>query len=240
MASELPRGRASCRELRTTIQRFNTFASLDFHKHGRPRNLRVGEMAKRLALGFDPKPACWVVETRMGGAFTIHAMARRPDYGWTQPILTLILILAVAQFSPRLPIGEGDMFKQLIKRCLPAPALRLVRFYTNREFNNLSTEQIFTRIYECGAWGRSEDPTLTFYSGSGSHRDEENALYVRAVGEFLGSFPVKPSVVDLGCGDFKVGSQIRNLCGRYVACDVVPSLIAFNKTRFQNMDVEFK
>jgi hypothetical protein len=132
------------------------------------------------------------------------------------------------------------MFKQLIKRGLPAPALRLVRFYKNWEFNNLSTEQIFTRIYERGAWGRSEDPTLRFYSGSGSRRDEENAVYVRAVGEFLGSFPVKPSVVDLGCGDFKVGSQIRNFCGRYVACDVVPSLIAFNKTQFENMDVEFK
>jgi hypothetical protein len=132
------------------------------------------------------------------------------------------------------------MFKQLVKRSLPAPVLRLVRFYKNREFNNLSTEQIFTRIYQRGAWGRLEDPARPFFSGSGSSRDDETAAYVREVGDFLCSFPVKPSVVDLGCGDFTLGSQIRKFCGRYVACDVVPSLIAFNKRRFENLDVEFK
>jgi hypothetical protein len=132
------------------------------------------------------------------------------------------------------------MIKRMIKRRLPAPLLRLVRFYKNREYNNLSTEQIFTRIYESGAWGKSKDPIRPFYSGSGSRRDDEIAAYVQSVGNFLCSFQVKPSVVDLGCGDFTVGSQLRKFCDRYVACDVVPSLIASNKTQFKDLEVEFK
>jgi hypothetical protein len=123
---------------------------------------------------------------------------------------------------------------------LPAPLLRLVRYYNNREYNNLSTEQVFTRVYESRAWGVSENPARPFYSGGGSRRDDEVAAYVRSVGNFLRSFPVKPNVVDLGCGDFAVGSQVRKFCNRYVACDVVPSLVDFNKTQFKALDVEFK
>jgi hypothetical protein len=132
------------------------------------------------------------------------------------------------------------MLKRSVKRILPAPVLRLVRLYKNREFNYLSIEQIFTRIYEQGAWGRSQNPGRPFFSGSGSSRAEETAGYVSAVGDFLRSFPVKPNIVDLGCGDFMVGSQIRKFCGRYIACDIVPGLIDFNKRQFEDLDVEFK
>ena len=132
------------------------------------------------------------------------------------------------------------MIKALIKRSLPASVLRLVRYYKNRGYNNLSTEQIFTRIYESGAWGKSEDPNRPFYSGSGSNKDHEIAVYVQSVGNFLRSFQVKPSVVDLGCGDFTVGSQIRKFCEPYVACDVVSNLIAFNRAKFKDLGVEFK
>jgi hypothetical protein len=109
MASELPHGRESCLELRTTIQRVSTFAGLDFHKFtGDLGTLRVGELAKRLWLGFDPKSASLGCRNSDGECiFAIYTMPRRSDYGWTHPILPLILILAVAQFSPRLPIGEG-------------------------------------------------------------------------------------------------------------------------------------
>jgi hypothetical protein len=132
------------------------------------------------------------------------------------------------------------ILKRLVKRSLPAPVLRLVRLYKNREFNDLSTEQIFTRIYERGAWGRPQNPARPFFSGTTGRGDEETAGYVRAVGDFLCSFPVKPNIVDLGCGDFMVGSQIRKFCGRYIACDVVPGLIDFNKRQFEDLDVEFK
>ena len=132
------------------------------------------------------------------------------------------------------------MIATLIKRSLPAPVLRLIRSYKNREYNNLTTEQVFSRIYEKSVWGRSEDPASLFYSGSGSRRDNEISPYVQSVANFLRSLEVKPDVVDLGCGDFTVGSQVRAFCNRYIACDIVPSLIASNKSRFEDLGVEFK
>ena len=49
----------------------------------------------------------------------------------------------------------------------------------------------------------------------------------------------KPRVVDLGCGDFSVGSQIRPHCGTYIACDVVEPLIERNKEKYRGLDVDF-
>jgi hypothetical protein len=132
------------------------------------------------------------------------------------------------------------MIKRLIKRSLPSPFLRLLRSYKNRKYNNLSVEQIFTTIYQDGSWGKSEKPSNPFYSGSGSNRDDEIAAYVQSVANFLRGFEVKPNVVDIGCGDFTVGAQLRSFCNRFIACDVVPSLIAFNKARFKDLGVEFK
>ena len=47
-------------------------------------------------------------------------------------------------------------------------------------------------------------------------------------------------MVDLGCGDFNVGEQLRPYCGRYVACDVVPALIQRNRDKFAGMQVDFR
>src|SRR5260370_42482432 len=104
------------------------------------------------------------------------------------------------------------MNRSLIKRSLPAPFLRLIRSYKNREFNTLSTQEILIKIYESGAWGKSKDQASPFYSGSGSNRADEIAAYVQSVTAFLSSFEVKPNIVDLGCGDFTVGSQVRIFC----------------------------
>ena len=132
------------------------------------------------------------------------------------------------------------MVRKFIKRNLPDSIQRLVRSYKNRDYNNLSIEQIFTKIYETGAWGKPDDPANIFFSGSGSRRDVEVAAYVDSVASFLRSLEVKPNVVDLGCGDFAVGAQVRAFCNEYVACDVVPNLIAFNQVRFKDLDVKFK
>ena len=64
-------------------------------------------------------------------------------------------------------------------------------------------------------------------------------VYVTAVRDFLLSFDEKPDVVDLGCGDFTMGSKIRPYCDRYVACDIVEGLIRRNRARYSK-DVEFR
>jgi len=112
--------------------------------------------------------------------------------------------------------------------------------YSIDKYKNLSTEQVFTKIYKDGVWGKSKDKNQLFFSGSGSHTPFIVTTYVDAVQEFLFSFKQKPSVVDLGCGDFSVGSKIRHLCCRYIACDIVKPVIKFNKKKYKNMDVEFK
>jgi SAM-dependent methyltransferase len=108
------------------------------------------------------------------------------------------------------------------------------------EYRKLSTEKVFTKIYKDGVWGKSKDKKQPFFSGSGSHTSFIVGAYVGAVQEFLCSFEKKQNVVDLGCGDFFVGSKIRHLCSRYIACDIVKPVIKFNKKKYENMDVEFQ
>ncbi len=104
----------------------------------------------------------------------------------------------------------------------------------------VDAKDTFTRIYDRGYWGRSAEPGDRFFSGSGSHTGEIVDAYVRAVIGFLTSLPEKADVVDLGCGDFAVGSRIRPYCGRYMGCDVVEGLIARNRTKYADADVEFR
>jgi hypothetical protein len=60
------------------------------------------------------------------------------------------------------------------------------------------------------------------------------------VENFLKSFEKRPDIVDLGCGDFAVGLQIRGLCANYIACDVVEQLIIYNKEKFKELNVDFR
>lgn len=127
--------------------------------------------------------------------------------------------------------------KSMLLAVLPAPlssALRRRRRErAQRAFRGLSTPQVFDKIYADGLWGDGD-----FNSGRGSRDAAIVKPYVAAAREFLRSFPAPPDVVDLGCGDFFVGSQLRDLCGSYLACDVVPALIARNRTRYP--DTEFR
>ena len=139
--------------------------------------------------------------------------------------------------------------KSTAKTILPAPVLDVITRYrqkssvknwVKRFAGESSTQEIFTRIYVESAWGESGDPSQQFFSGEGSHDPTVVKPYVEAVASFLKSLGRKPDVVDLGCGDFFVGSQIRELCGRYIACDIVPPLIEFNRKKFESLNVDFR
>lgn len=96
--------------------------------------------------------------------------------------------------------------------------------------------EIFGSIYEKRMWGGSAD----FYSGHGSHDPVLTGPYLEAVTEYLRSLGRKPDVCDFGCGDFAIGAQLRPLCERYTAADVVPALIERNRRAFADRNVEFK
>lgn len=88
-------------------------------------------------------------------------------------------------------------------------------------YRGLTMEQIFSKIYSTNAWGGDKGD---FYSGSGS--DEAwTAKYREYVSDFIRQKNIK-SIVDLGCGDFRVGSKLP---GEVIGVDLVPALIERNR-----------
>jgi SAM-dependent methyltransferase len=100
-----------------------------------------------------------------------------------------------------------------------------------------SAAEIFSRVYRNNLWGRRRGQK--FCSGPGSYDEAVVGPYVESVREFLAALPRPPHVVDLGCGDFQVGRRLRQACGGYVACDVVPELIRYNTNAFARQQVDF-
>jgi SAM-dependent methyltransferase len=140
--------------------------------------------------------------------------------------------------------GSMQFLRQAVKRCTPGILLAARRAFLlsklRKTFRTLSVKEAFTKIYTDALWGKSANARDDFFSGSGSYQLHVVATYVSAVDIFLKSLEDKPRVVDLGCGDFSVGSQIRSRCGTYIACDVVESLIERNKDKYRGLDVDFR
>jgi SAM-dependent methyltransferase len=131
-----------------------------------------------------------------------------------------------------------------LKKVIPKSVLALRwRYLKNKEKKELQrcvdAKGTFTKIYDGGYWGRSAERGDRYYSGYGSHGSEIVDSYVTAVNGFFLSLDKKPNVVDLGCGDFAVGSRIRPYCGKYIAADVVEGLINRNRERYAQDGVEF-
>src|SRR5262245_1006367 len=126
------------------------------------------------------------------------------------------------------------MLKKLLKPFVPRS---LVERYRNREarridlqFASTPAAEVFETVYRERIWGGETPDGLC--SGEGSSDPRIVTPYVTAVAEFLKSLPERPRAVDLGCGDFNVGSLLREHCSEYVACDIVASLIERNRVRF--------
>jgi SAM-dependent methyltransferase len=103
-------------------------------------------------------------------------------------------------------------------------------------FAGKSANEVFETIYQKNLWGGRF--TGQFHSGSGSRNKAIVGPYVSAVRTFLLK-QRRPSVVDLGCGDFHVGIQLIECSTRYIACDIVASLIERNKSKFKHPNLEF-
>jgi SAM-dependent methyltransferase len=100
----------------------------------------------------------------------------------------------------------------------------------------MSAREVFETIYKNNLWGGRL--RRSFYSGSGSHNTAA-AAYVSAVRSFLLELE-RPTVVDLGCGDFHVGIQLVDCASYFTACDIVAPLIEHNKKRFKHPNLEFR
>lgn len=107
---------------------------------------------------------------------------------------------------------------------------------TKVEKKSWPTKDAMDQVYKLKLWG---DNNSNFYSGSGSHQPEIVAPYINGVTTFLKSFKNPLIVCDLGCGDFNVGNQLVKYTKKYVAVDIVPNLINYNKKNFKEENLEF-
>lgn len=113
--------------------------------------------------------------------------------------------------------------------------LRLKVEHTLNRFR--TAEEVFTRVYRKSKWGRSDQP---FFSGGGSSESSMVSGYLQLIeGESTSRGFRGKTWLDLGCGDFRVGRQLRPLAGRYIAVDVVAPLIRHHQDVFSGLGVEF-
>jgi hypothetical protein len=134
--------------------------------------------------------------------------------------------------------------KVFIKKLIPLSILKWRRSYILKrelrlhddEFALKKPVDVFSKIYKEKRWGGGAD----YFSGHGSHLQDHVDPYVTALSEFLGQFPKLLNVVDLGCGDFNVGRQIRGKAANYIACDIVPDLIKRNRQIYSELNVDFR
>ena len=133
-------------------------------------------------------------------------------------------------------------YKFYLKKIIPIKLLKIFQnFKLKKNFKNKNIDFIFSEIYKEKLWGfDNKKKDFKFYSGLGSHDGELIQNYLDTVRKFLLSFNHKPNVVDLGCGDFNIGSKLREYCNTYIATDVVEELISYNIKKYQNMSVDFK
>ena len=99
------------------------------------------------------------------------------------------------------------------------------------------TKNAMEQVYEMHLWGGNQH---RFYSGEGSHQVEIVKPYLTSVISFLTSFNTPIDICDLGCGDFNIGKNLFEYSKNYVAIDIVPKLIDFNKSLFKAENLAFQ
>ncbi|MEM0518147.1 class I SAM-dependent methyltransferase [Aequorivita flava] len=92
------------------------------------------------------------------------------------------------------------------------------------------------QVYKKNLWGGDN---ADFYSGEGSHLPAIVNRYIETVTAFFTSSKPPLTVCDLGCGDFNVGKELVKHTKKYIAIDIVPSLIARNQQLFNAPNLEF-
>lgn len=106
-----------------------------------------------------------------------------------------------------------------------------------RQYNKMSTEEIFSQIYANNIWGGEAG---TFYSGEGT-ADPNASKYISLLVSLLKSKSIH-SIVEIGCGDFKIMQKVLEQMPQvqYTGVDVVNGLIEYNQQHFANEHIRFQ
>lgn len=122
-------------------------------------------------------------------------------------------------------------------RIARAVSNRWQRWRNGSFYKKLPVEEAFSTIYQSQAWGSR--PDRPFCSGDGSIRGGAVEPYCDMVRTFIKGNNVR-RLVDLGCGDFAVGSRLPGPELEYTGVDVVPALIDYNQRTFGSPGVQFR
>lgn len=129
--------------------------------------------------------------------------------------------------------------KNFIKRLLPSAALSRIHSYKlarlRKEYASLSVVDAFSKIYRENLWGGDKNE---FFSGSGSIGRVADT-YIDYISKFIITHDIK-SVVDLGCGDFRIGRNIAAVSRHYIGVDVVPELISHHNEKYSCDTIDFQ
>jgi 2-polyprenyl-3-methyl-5-hydroxy-6-metoxy-1,4-benzoquinol methylase len=116
----------------------------------------------------------------------------------------------------------------------PRSHRRVVQTVTLQE-ELVSNDDVFADIYKRGEWGTDESGK----GNSGTGSDPENAKkYIDFLQNYLTQNNIK-SVVDLGCGDWRISRTINWDGVRYLGIDVVASVIQENIEHFAAPNISF-
>ncbi len=102
-------------------------------------------------------------------------------------------------------------------------------------------QQAFEQIYAENMWGAAPEGD-GFWSGNGS-KESFSAAYVAFMADFLARNPDLRTLVDIGCGDFRVSKAILERLDNppaYIGCDIVPALIEHHKQANARDGVSFR
>jgi len=104
-------------------------------------------------------------------------------------------------------------------------------------YAGMAPQAIFNKIYNEAAWGAGQDGHGG--SGPGSHDPKIVDSYVEITLDLVEKLDIS-TIVDLGCGDFNIGSKIAPSCDQYLACDVSDVILQHNRSKFEFENVEFR
>jgi SAM-dependent methyltransferase len=128
----------------------------------------------------------------------------------------------------------------LVKTHTPLPIRDAVR-RLKREIrwardSRLPANVVFRKVYAEREWGHGGSDE--FYSGTGSDPIPARA-YADNIRRYIEREGIR-SIVDLGCGDFRVASMLVSDNVQYVGVDIVEEVIEANRLRHTRANVRFE
>ena len=126
--------------------------------------------------------------------------------------------------------------KKIIPRPLQNVIVRKILVPRMRKANKKSSvKDVFTKIYTNNEWGGEAGQ---YFSGRGSS-EYLASFYADMIKPFIREKQI-PTVIDLGCGDFAVGSKIQTDEVKYIGVDVVDNLVICNQQLYGSPNTSFE